>query len=150
MKASRLFRPSLWLVFLFGLSSAETGFAQERSVLGRAEPLVTVLNPDGTLNLTTGFSGSLDTRGWKMVTGSGGEPRFVLPGETMASSASVGAQLVPEDENWDDRFQLPSVDGRVLAIAISGSDVYVGGQFTTAGVSVSRGTAPLNLTHPVC
>ena len=31
------------------------------------QPVETLLRPDGTLNLRTGFSGSLDPRGWRMV-----------------------------------------------------------------------------------
>jgi hypothetical protein len=50
----------------------------------------------------------------------------------MASQTSV-AQNNTGDENWDDRFAMPGVDGSVQAIAISGSEVYVGGEFATAG-----------------
>jgi hypothetical protein len=34
------------------------------------------------------------------------------------------------DEGWDDRFGAPGFNGRVNAVAVSGSDVYVGGSFT--------------------
>src|SRR5262245_43410914 len=39
-------------------------------------PLGEMLNSDGTLNLSTGFSGSLDPSGWAMVSGAGEPPRF--------------------------------------------------------------------------
>ena len=41
------------------------------------QPLDRVLRTDGTLNLTLGFSGSLDPRGWRMVSELGQPPRFV-------------------------------------------------------------------------
>src|SRR4051812_42849276 len=45
------------------------------SVPGR--PVAEMLNADGTLNLDSGFNGSLDMAGWKMASGPGGAPRFV-------------------------------------------------------------------------
>src|SRR5436190_3746869 len=41
----------------------------------------------------------------------------------------------PGDENWDDRFGPLGVDGNVNAIAVNGTNVYVGGAFTRAGGS---------------
>ena len=37
------------------------------------------------------------------------------------------------DSNWDQRFNLPGVDGNVYAIATNGNNVYVGGDFISAG-----------------
>jgi hypothetical protein len=47
----------------------------------RATPLGSLLSRDGTLNLGSGFSGSLDPSGWKMETDLEGRPRFVLSGK---------------------------------------------------------------------
>ena len=44
---------------------------------------------------------------------------------------------MPADVNWGDRFSLPGLDGQVNAIAVSGTNVYVGGSFTIAGGSTS-------------
>jgi hypothetical protein len=38
--------------------------------------------------------------------------------------------------NWDDRFTLTGADGAVQAMAVAGSDVYVGGGLTAVGVVV--------------
>ncbi|MFL5732932.1 MAG: hypothetical protein ACJ78Q_06990 [Chloroflexia bacterium] len=37
-------------------------------------PLAEMLNPDGTLNLGTGFSGTLDVAGWQMAGAGGSAP----------------------------------------------------------------------------
>ncbi len=37
------------------------------------------------------------------------------------------------DSNWDNRFNLPGVDGNVYALATNGNNVYVGGDFISAG-----------------
>jgi hypothetical protein len=55
------------------------------------QPLVTLLNPDGTLNLTTGFSGSLDPAGWQLTAGPGGEPLFAPAIASLDEGASAGA-----------------------------------------------------------
>jgi hypothetical protein len=45
--------------------------------LGQATtPLQSVLNPDGTINMKSGFSGSLDARGWQMAFQPGMPPHF--------------------------------------------------------------------------
>ena len=48
----------------------------------------------------------------------------------------VGA---PGDENWDRNFGVPGVDGRIYAMAVSGNDLYVGGDFSRInGVSTTN------------
>src|SRR5437867_12733659 len=69
-------------------------------------PLADLLNADGTLNLNTGYAGSLDPRGWRMENSSGGRPRFVAS--------------APGGHEWDSRFTLPGVTGAVYAVAIIG------------------------------
>jgi len=54
-------------------------------------------------------------------------------------SKSQSVQSVPEDINWDDRFDQLGISGTVLAMAVNGTDLYVGGSFSLAGsVTVSN------------
>jgi hypothetical protein len=117
-------------------------------------PLDKLLNADGTLNLRNGFNGSVDPTGWTMLTGAGGQPRFVPAGSggrTMVASVpmsgqdSLSRQVPPPvpplgvtGGNWDGRFALPApgLGGSSVSIsdiAASDSDLYVGGIFATAG-----------------
>ena len=82
-------------------------------------PLGDVLNPDGSLNLTTGFSGTLDPSGWHMEYGSGGAPVF-RPAAPSAPSNTWNALD-------------GGLDYYVRAIAVEGPNVYVGGGFFDAG-----------------
>ncbi|MCB0212770.1 MAG: hypothetical protein KDJ52_25735 [Anaerolineae bacterium] len=92
--------------------------------IGELRPLSQTLNPDGSLNLAPGWSGSLDPTGFHMALGPSGEPHF-LP----TAAVSGG--------DWDPRFGLPGVNGSVMAIAVNGSNVYVGGTFeTVAGATI--------------
>ncbi|MCI0489543.1 MAG: HYR domain-containing protein [Blastocatellia bacterium] len=86
--------------------------------------LASVLNTDGTFNLTGGTSGSFDASGYRMVLGARGEPRFV----------PAAALLQGCRDYWDDRFGLLGTNGTVFAIAADGSgNVYIGGLFTAVG-----------------
>ena len=83
-------------------------------------PLARFLGSDGTLRTPAGFQGSLDPAGWKMKQ-SGGAPVFA-------------PLSVPTDTGWYAGFDSAGgMDSPVYAVAVSGTDVYVGGQFTSAG-----------------
>lgn len=94
-----------------------------RSPQDKLSPLSAILNPDGSLNLSTGFSGSLDPTGWRMQFSQDGAPIFQPASEPDAPDSpgniwhALGAGL----------------NGEVNAIAVAGTDVYVGGHFTDAG-----------------
>src|SRR5690349_3533223 len=47
--------------------------------------------------------------------------------------ASVAASAVSNNRDWDDRFNPPGIVGVVNAVAVSGTNVYVGGDFTILG-----------------
>ncbi len=99
---------------------------------GRDASLSTVLTPDG--RIMEGASGSFDPEGFRMTYGPDGEPLFV-------EEASLSGEPAPFPERQYDRgtwYPLGSGVGGgtypwVYAIAVSGSDVYVGGDFTKAG-----------------
>ncbi len=94
---------------------------------GDADPLSIdrVLKPDGTLDMSTGFRGSLDARGWKVDMEPDGTPRF------SKDDAPVPLAAHPDDAYWDERFGLGGSSGPIYTIAIAGcNDVYIGGRFT--------------------
>ena len=84
-----------------------------------SRPLGDMLNPDGSLNLTTGFRGALDPSGWRMEYAPGGAPVFrpVAPSARTSAWNALGGGL----------------NQCVYAIAVEGPNVYVGGIFTDAG-----------------
>src|SRR5712691_9471405 len=78
-------------------------------------PLQSVLNPDGIINTKSGFTGSLDPKGWKMTMDASGQPRFVPATTTESQSVSSTSLLAPSaDDNWDDRFGAAGVDASVF------------------------------------
>ncbi|MCC6871189.1 MAG: hypothetical protein IT351_02295, partial [Candidatus Fermentibacter sp.] len=89
---------------------------------GRDASLSTVLTPDG--RIMEGASGSFDPDGFRMTYGSDGEPLFL-------AEASLSGEPAPFSEGQYDAgtwYPLGSgVNERVLALAVSGTDVYVGG-----------------------
>src|SRR5689334_19637692 len=105
------------------VSSGRSDDAAKAASAGASKrPLESVLNPDGTLNTASGFSGSLDPAGWKMVPNTGGPPRFARTGEQpMQRSApqTIQSPGVPGDENWDGRFAFSNApNSQVSAIAV--------------------------------
>jgi hypothetical protein len=80
-----------------------------------------LLRPDGSINLATEFRGTVDTNGYRMVSGPGEAPRF----QPLSAAG---------DERWADSFAAPGMDDLVTALVVDGSgNLYAGGQFTEAG-----------------
>lgn len=93
--------------------------------LNTARPLGELLNPDGTINLNSGYRGSLDLSGWKLVSDSRQPPRF--------------APLAAGDGHWDGIFGRPGVNNSVNALAMDGlGNLYAGGNFNTAGAAIAN------------
>ena len=135
---------------LLGASPAPSAQAVSGSEAA-LQPLGTLLNSNGMLDLTTGFSGSLDVTGWDLVSGPGEPPRFSREG---IPGPRINTRSVAGDEFWDDQFLLgvyyspqPANSG-VFAVAVSGTEVYIGGDFDRAGnVAASRIAKWDSVTH---
>jgi hypothetical protein len=102
--------------------------APPQSFQEKALPLAGQLNPDGSLNLNSGFTGALDPAGFRMEYAPDGAPRF-KPVQPYSLPAPKGA--------WNALGS--GLNGLVLTIAVAGANVYVGGQFTDAGGNLSAG-----------
>jgi len=103
---------TLLIVVLFACS----GYSQHQ----QPRAITDVLNPDGTMNIDPNFQGSLDLSGYSMVTDEDGTPRFI-PEQHIMSNGGSWASLSS------------GLNGKVIAVACSDNDVYVGGEFTNAG-----------------
>ena len=103
--------------------------AQHSQPIGNITALNTLLNPDGTLNLQSGFNGSFDARGWSLTTTADGRPRFI----NAAQSGTTRKPNIAGDEAWNVGFVNGVSSGpyaaNVYAVAVVGSDVYIGGSF---------------------
>jgi hypothetical protein len=104
---------------------------QSQSPTGQKEGTKSVaglLNIDG--GIKPGIDGAFDASGYQMLLGANGAPSFV----PMSSGCT---------ESWDNRFFSSGAEdvngGEVNAIAVDGSDVYIGGSFTTvANITANR------------
>ena len=84
-------------------------------------------------NLISGIYGSFDTQGYEMQFGKNGEPVFT----EQNSGINAGSNKKSEGIQWSALGG--GVNFNVATVAVSGSDVYVGGQFTMAGgISANR------------
>lgn len=78
----------------------------------RIQPLATLLNADGSLDLTTGFRGALDPAGWRLTYGPEGAPHW-------------------DRVSW---YPLgPGLNASVHDLEVVGPDVYAAGDFSNAG-----------------
>jgi len=75
-----------------------------------------LLNPDGTLDLSTGFQGTVDLRGWQVTLD--GERGPVLEPVSLPDAFQVTA--------WN-ALPKQGLDNAANALAVVGSDLYVGG-----------------------
>ncbi|MDQ3013016.1 MAG: cadherin repeat domain-containing protein, partial [Acidobacteriota bacterium] len=121
---------------LMGKVSNQTGYSlwnsgnrQTMAVASGQNGLAAALNPDGSLR--AGAGGSFDASGFRMEYSATGAPRFV------AAAACNG---------WDTQFAPPNgVDeSGVYAMAVSGSDIYIGGGFSFAGNVAAKNVAKFN------
>jgi trimeric autotransporter adhesin len=84
-----------------------------------------MLNPDGTLNLDGSFNGELNLSGYSVEIDPLRGP--VFGAERSATSAA------PTTGQWDGLgSSSQALNGQVMAIVVSGSDVYIGGSFRDA------------------
>ena len=81
-----------------------------------------LLNPDGTLDLSSGFQGTVDLRGWQ-VTLDGERGPVLEPASIPDAFQATAWNHLPEQ----------GLNGTVYALAVDGSDLYVGGDFTHTG-----------------
>jgi roadblock/LC7 domain-containing protein len=95
-----------------------TSLSSTAPVLAQSQNLEvgSLLNPDGTINTTTGVSGALDLRGWKVTLDSFRGP-VLAPQSAPAAASNAG---------WSG-FANNGLNGSVTALALMGSDLYVGG-----------------------
>jgi N-acetylneuraminic acid mutarotase len=135
-------RVGLLVVLLAGLGL----FTPNAAPAALAHPsmiLEHLVNPDGTLNLSTGFNGTLDLTGWQVALDATRGPVFIpLNGEIRSavrraglprrSAAGDGPLAAPEAE-WlpfpNDGMDNIGTDYGVYALAVVGQDLYVGGAF---------------------
>ncbi len=68
------------------------------------------------------------------------ESRSVLPNSLLRQIAQAGGTYI--DEHWSGSFTLAGINGTINAVAVSGNDIYVGGNFTYAD-----GVACKNVAH---
>ena len=94
------------------------------------------LSADGTFHGSAGISGTVDASAWTLVTdpSTGQPPRFARAG---SPAARAGSPATTPTGPWsalgtDGNFNGP-VDRTVNALAVSGSNLYVGGGFRDAG-----------------
>lgn len=101
--------------------------------------LGTFVDERGVFTPDPGYTGSIDARGWDVVTDRSGAPRFVRKGETINSCEAAPFARVADDgdEYWEDGFGgepgSNGVNDEVFALASDGAQLYIGGIFSKAG-----------------
>ncbi len=105
-----------WLPLTSATAASEQGAPAAQML-----PIATLLNPDGTLNTLTGASGALDLRGWNVMLDPACGPIL-----THAARGPAAPNIV---RTWSPLAH-KGLNNFVSAFAVSGSDLYVGGNFS--------------------
>jgi trimeric autotransporter adhesin len=103
----------------------------------QSQPVASLLNADGTLNLNLGFNGALDLRGWQVRLDAQGGPVFKKEAEK-APAATL-------DSPWS-AFPDGGLNSVVDCLAALDANVFAGGLFTgsTGGMNILSRVAVLN------
>ena len=126
-------------LLVFTVMPSSQALAQRETAPVKGALPAGLLGPGGALNLTTGFRGALDLRGWQVTMDAQRGPLFLLASSASnASSAnkamSSRSALAPSDNDWSALGTGMWYYYRgVSAIAVDGSTVYAGGDFIGAG-----------------
>ena len=122
----------LFLAGVMPLSSAQDRVTKPAS-FGPARSMTEILNPDGTIKLGAGVSGSFDPRGFRMIAEPGKPPRFVADATSAAPPSHAVSSASPSSGYWDDRCTVVGASDSVSALAVQGGIVYAGGLFQCIG-----------------
>jgi trimeric autotransporter adhesin len=148
VKLSHILALALTVLVIHSTTSSAPGVGQNDPIPSpQPPPLSRILKPDGSLDLGKGFSGSLDARGYRLVTGTDGAPRFIpVPDGDQAVPRAFERASAPEsnpdDVYWDDQFPLSGTDLRVCAAAVDASGrLYIAGDFSVVGTAVAQRVA---------
>ena len=128
----KLHPKALHLIFIAALLAVALGTAPVKPVQADPAPLAGavspggLLNPDGTLDTTTGFQGALDLRGWEVTLD--GERGPLFKPVSRPAAPLIAWQALP-NKGLGVQYSYEFVS----ALAVSGDDLYVGGDFAQTG-----------------
>jgi len=88
-----------------------------------------ILKQDGTLSLDGGFAGALDPRGWDIHLDPQHGPVFINKDRNWSAPFALSGSWAGLGDNGSGNGALAPL-GTVCAIAVNGTNVYVGGSFT--------------------
>ena len=113
-------------VSLSFISYSENGKNQKDSLNNNnLTPLSSILNEDGTITTGANISGSFNPVGYKLISKPGEAPRFMQDQDQDIR--------ITGDELWENPFDVNSINGTVYAVAVDGTNIYIGGSFLDAG-----------------
>ncbi|MCS7252157.1 MAG: Rax2 family protein [Thermoflexus sp.] len=145
---SSLAAPARGCVRLEGLPISSPAYPSSETPAAPVLSPEALLNPDGTLRLAPDVSGLLDLEGWSVQLDPERGPVLRPQGASTSSSSSSGG--------WHNLGGglYGALNSTVYAIAVSGTNVYVGGTFTDAGGNlnadfIARWDASTNTWHPL-